>query len=237
MARKGIHPLAFVGAGCLVIIVIGVVVLAVLFKKGKDLVQDFTDNPAKAIAEMAVKSDPNLKLIKSDDATGTITFYDKRKEEEITVDWSAFKDGKLVVTQGDEVTSFEAGKDGAKITGPDGTTTFGGKEGLANLPDWVRTGTAGLTDLQSVTHQERTDRVAGMVTGKSAKPAKTLLAEIKESFEAAGYKEKTQNISTIEGTVRVISSLENEAEGRTLTYVAVEQDGGSQVTINYAQKK
>ena len=237
MSKKGIHPLAFVGAGCLVIIVIGVVVVAVLLKKGKDLVDDFTENPAKAIAEMAVKGDPNLTLVKSDDKAGTITFYDKRKQEEITVDWSAFKDGKLVVKQGEQVTSIEAGEGGAKIVGPDGTTTIGGSEGLKNLPAWVRPGTAGLTDLQSITHQEAADRVAGMVSGKSAKPAETLLAEIKQSFEAVGYKETSQATTRTEGVLRAFATFENEAEKRVLNYVVMEKDGASQVTVNYSQKK
>lgn len=232
VAKKGIHPLVFVGGGCLVVIVIGVVVVAVVFNKGKGFLDDFRENPGKVVAEMAVKNNPDLDFRSTDEEAGTITFFDRKKQKEITVDWSQFKDGKLVVREGEETTTVEAGEGGATITGPDGTTTIGGGGGVEELPEWLEV-PEGITNWRSGARQEQADgKVSGYVTGESSKPVAELSGEVESKLTAAGFTAKAK--SQIGG--RTLLAFEDDAKQRSVSITLTEAADTTTVTIAYHQR-
>ena len=94
-------PIAKVGIGCGILLVIGVIVVALLIgwcqRSVGDLMRDFSENPERATAEMIVRLNPEIDLVETDDDAGTITFRDKSGKE-TTVTWADLAEGRLTVT-------------------------------------------------------------------------------------------------------------------------------------------
>ena len=67
-------PIAWIGIGCGVIILIGVIVVLgagiFVFDKASDFAEDFSENPAAFAAETIVRLNPELELVESDRESG-----------------------------------------------------------------------------------------------------------------------------------------------------------------------
>ncbi len=130
-----------------VLIVIGVV--AVLFMGGcaacvwylgsiaSEVAADFEANPARAAAELAVRVNPDLELVSSDDDAGTITVRNTGSGEELTVDFSEIADGNFSFATEEGELSVNAAEGTAVATAPDGTVTTFGRSTLDDLDDWI----------------------------------------------------------------------------------------------------
>lgn len=137
-------PLAWIGIGCGVIILIGVIVVLgagiFVYDKASDFVEDFSENPAAAAAETIVRLNPELDLVESDREGGTITIREKSSGKELTFNYEDIEEGRFSFESSDgERASFDArGEDGVlKIETEDGTTTIGATGSGIELPEWL----------------------------------------------------------------------------------------------------
>ncbi len=141
-AKKGMGPLAWIAIGCVGVILLGIVAVGVggffVAKKGKEFVEEMEDNPAKKMAEMAIKMNPDTDFIESDEET--VTF--EKDGERMTLSFADIQDGKFSVTGPDGATSNIAiGPGGVSGTtdGEDGEEVnfniFGGGGDTSNVPD------------------------------------------------------------------------------------------------------
>jgi hypothetical protein len=121
--KKPVSTMAKVGIGCGIAAILGVVLAVLLVgmctKKLGDVAKDFSANPERAAAEMIVKLNPDIELVKTDDAAQTITYRDKATGKETTISWSDLKEGKLTMTD----------SEGGEIS-------LGGTD-LSSVPEWV----------------------------------------------------------------------------------------------------
>jgi hypothetical protein len=93
--KKGMGPLAWIGIGCGVIVVIGFIVMAAgayLFKT--KVVDPFQKNPGMAAAKLVVQANPDLELVSADDNTQTLTIRDKKTNETLTMSLDDVKNGR-----------------------------------------------------------------------------------------------------------------------------------------------
>ncbi len=228
--KKGIPPLAIVGVGCLVLVIVAAIAFTVLLKRGVDYVKDVAENPAK-LAEFAVKGDPNLEFLSSDDAKKTITFRDKRSGKESTISWDKVMEGKITVETDGQTTTVD-GQGGTAITkGPDGTSTVG-LGGLEKLPKWFEM-PEGLSNWKSSTHTEKANgQVSGFIIGQSARPMNELVTAFEESLAAAGFQRQSKS----EISDRVVLFYDAREKKRSLHITILRQKGKIAVTIGYGQK-
>ena len=136
--KKGLGLLAWILIGCLGLG--GIAFAGALFIANK--VSEFGKNPAKAIAELAVKSDPDLEVIDSDDSAGTLTIRNKDTGEVATFDWSGIREGKLRFesAEGEATIDTKAiDQEGAimTITDDQGRQTTIAAGGDQDAPEWV----------------------------------------------------------------------------------------------------
>ncbi|HEX6898233.1 MAG TPA: hypothetical protein VF789_00900 [Thermoanaerobaculia bacterium] len=180
--RKGLGPLAWVGIGCGVLLVIGMVLVAAGGWFAKKQIDKFADNPGFAAAELAVRANPDLEVVNSDREKNTLTVRNKKTGEVLTFNGEDLKDGKLTVTnEKGETVDFSASQEGVKITNEKGeVSTFGATEGgPKNLPSWVpvypggtvqgtmdSTTGEGRTVIFTVSSQDAVDTVATFYEGK-----------------------------------------------------------------------
>ena len=87
--KKGLSTGAKIAIGCGAVIVLGAIAMMLLLgwgvSKAKEYAEEFEENPAKAVAETAVRVNPELDLVSTDDEAGTITFRNDRTGEEATI--------------------------------------------------------------------------------------------------------------------------------------------------------
>jgi hypothetical protein len=167
--KKGFSPMAWVLIGCVGLIVVFAIVIFAggLFvtKKAADFIEENKDNPTKAIAEMAVKMNPDLDYIESDDETVT---FENEKGQVVTMSFKDIEEGKFSFeTEGGEGGSISFGPDGISGTGTgeDGEETdfavFGGAD-TSNVPEEVKFPEA--DDFGATMTQRSDSQASGMIT-------------------------------------------------------------------------
>lgn len=256
--KKGLSGWAWVAIGCAgVILVAGIAFVGLgvfAFNKGKEmvkdkagvesfdeLVQDLQDNPARVAAEVAVRTNPDLELVSTDDQAGTITFTNTRTGEKATLNFEDIAEGRFSMTTDegefrvDAAGGGDGGDGGVIMSGPQGESRFGASTDLSDVPEWVPS-YPGATDIQSTMHSTTADgAVMGALSAKSTDGAQQVTDHYKDVFEDRGYTIGSQSVSR-SGDDAYGSINADLGEGRSIAVVVVEQTGATQIIINYAQK-
>jgi hypothetical protein len=166
-AKTGMSPLAWIGIGCVVIIICAGLALGVMGWLAKRAVDKFAKNPTMTAAELMVRANPDLELVSKDEKANSITVRDKKTGEVTTFSADDAKNGKFSVKTDKgsatfdassgtgvnvkatddkgQVTTFNAGANGngglaMKSTDAQGhVTTFNANSGGTpqNLPSWL----------------------------------------------------------------------------------------------------
>ncbi len=254
--KKGLSPWAWVAIGCGGLLVVGFLVIASLtafvFKKGKDMVQEATgsdslqeivqkleDNPAKAAAELAIRVNPDLELIETNDEAGTITFRNTKKGEEATVNFEDIAEGRLSITTGEgefSVSADDTSAGGVTFKGPEGEARFGASTDLSDVPNWVPLYPGG-SDTQSSFHSSSGEGTMGALTSKTSDGPQAVVDHYKKVFEDEGYEIGAQSMTTTgQGAFGAISG-EIVGEGKTINVVVMGEGAETTVTVNYNLKQ
>lgn len=241
--KKGLSTLAWVGIGCGVLALIGVVALVAIVgfgvSKAKDVVGDFQDNPAKAAALLAVRVNPDLELVSTDDAAGTMTVRDVRDGKEFTLDFEEIAEGRFSVTTEDGEFSVDGSEaqsgGGVTVRGPDGETRIGAVADLSQVPGWVPRYPAA-DDLTSSYHSTAGGETSGAVSGTTSDTLDEVISWYRTTLEGNGYEVSTQTLGSGDSAFASLSG-EHEGDGRTVT-VMVNRDssGPNRMTVTYSGK-
>ncbi len=255
-AKKGLPPWAWLAIGCGGLIVVSVVVFLLLgmfvFSKGKDMFEEATgsgsvsgfmeslqEDPIRTAAEAMIRMNPDLDLISTDKAAGTITFRDNTSGEEATLNFEDIAEGRFSTTTDEgnfTIDATEGSQGGMTFTGPEGEARFGASTDLSSIPDWVPS-YPGATDIQGTMSASTADGVMGAFTGKTSDSAQKVVDHFKSLFEGLGFKIGAESMTRIgEESLGAITG-ELAVEGRSINIMVLESDEGSVVTINYHQKK
>jgi hypothetical protein len=219
-----------IGCGCLALL-IGAGVAAFTFYVGKKA-YDTVSDPAKA-AEWMISQDPNLEVVKTDSAAGTITYRNKTTGETTTINFADLKEGKLTVQDKDGNTVLDTsqmtdGSGNIKITGPDGQTMTIGGDG--DLPSWVPV-YPNVTETSQSGEAATGDTVMGVASQKTADSVDTVKTYYEGYLPGDGY---TINSNVSAGGAVLISASK---EGKTVNIAVGTSGGTTYVTINYQGPK
>ena len=262
--KKGLHPLAWVGigCGCLLLIGVGLFVSGVGFAvfKGKQMVDEFQENPEASTARLIALANPDLELVETNDEDGTVTFRNTKEDKEFTVDYDDIKDGKLTIQTEEGEMSFEAqgGEDGGSFTfqdasgetttvdvqtqgdeagtvtvqGPDGETRYGANLGMDDVPDWVPL-YPGADQSQSNFSASGSEGQAGMLTLSTSDSTDDVMEHFKKVLEDAGYTVEHNTVTM--GTGQEGGSVSGTKDGGYTVSVIVGRDSGSDQTSAVVQ--
>lgn len=244
--KKGLSGLAFAGIGCGALLVMGGVVMLVLIGKGcqmaKDFASDVQKNPARAAAELAVKMNPDLELVRTDDAKGEITVRQKSNGEEITLSFDDIAKGKFTVrnSKGEE-TSVDAGSANGEgkivVKGANGeTTTFGAGANMQAPPAWLPAYPGATSDQSGGFRAENGGKVSGVSTVQTADDVQKVKAFYDSKLKEAGFKTEITE-SDIGGQSTAMIHAQIEADGKTASIVITTQDGKTQIVTQYEGPK
>lgn len=256
--KKGLSPLAWIAiviGGVVVVGFIGMAALGVfLFRQGREVVREatgtesvgeffenFRDDPARTGAEAMIRMNPELDLIRTDDAAGTITFRNNQTGEEATLNFTDIAEGRFTMTtrEGEFSVDASAGADGAAsegggvtVKGPEGETRFGTIASVTDVPDWVPVYPGG-GETQSAYQTTTGDGLSGAVSSKTTDDVQTVVDHYKKLFEDTGYAIGTQSLTQSgDGAVGSIAAELPENE-RSINVIVIQQGDETQIMLNY----
>lgn len=238
-AKKKISPWVWVLGGCLVLVLLVLLLMGActwfVADKAKDIAADFEANPAKAAAELAVRINPDLELVSTDEETGTMTVLQKSTGKEITLDFDEIAEGRFSfeTEEGTSSISFDTeGEGGLTVEGPDGTTTFGASAG-AELPAWIAV-YPGSSEPQGTYSSTTGEQRSGSVSFRTGDPVARVLEFYERSFKAAGL-EVRKTTFTAQGSAGGTLSGSSQEPQRTVTVMVNEEDGETAIAVTYSE--
>ena len=225
--------------GCLVLVLLVLLLMGgctwFLADKAKDMAADFEANPAKAAAEMAVRVNPDLELVSSDEEAGTMTVLQKSTGKEVTLDFDEIAEGRFSfeTDEGKSSISFDPeGEGGITMEGPDGTTTFGATAG-DDLPAWIAV-YPGASEPQGAFSSTTGDQRAGAVSFSTGDPVARVLEFYERSLKAAGL-EVSKTTFTAQGSDGGMLNGTSKDPQRSVTVMVNDEDGETAIAVNYTE--
>ncbi len=241
--RKGLHPLAWVGIGCGVILVIVVIAMLIggffLARTVKNVAEDFEDNPGLATARLVVKASPELEEVETDEAAGTMTIRNKKTGELITVNFDDIKEGRFSWTaDGEEVTvdvsDAESGTVKIESSDGDGFQLTTGDAVDEEIPDWVPVYPG--TEPKNRGSMKTDEMVSGNYTTTTDDGVDEVLEYFQETLKSAGYDVSINTFSSDDtGGGMINGSL--GSEGKSVVVVVGSDDGATGITVTHSIKK
>jgi hypothetical protein len=239
--KKGMSPLAWVGIGCGVIVVIAVIGFGIMGYLAKKQFDKFSDNPTMAAAELAIKIHPDYEMVSKDEDASTLTIKDVKTGEVMTLDAENIKNGEFKVTTKDGTVTMDAdgGEEGGSltVTGDNGEkATFQGGAGAAeNRPSWVPVYPGGTTEgaFEATTDTERSAAFT-MTTQDS-------VAKVMEYYEtqlkAAGFTTQKASFEAEGKTSGTVSGTTADQKRTVSAMITTGDQGGTQATVSFVEKK
>jgi hypothetical protein len=238
--RKGLHPLAWVGIGCGVILVIVVAALVVggffLARTVKDVAKDFEDNPGLAAARFVVKATPELEEVAVDEAAGTMTVRNTKTGEVITVNFEDIKNGRFSWTvDGEEVTVDVSEAEGGTVkiesSKGEGFALSTGAAVSEDIPDWVPVYPGAEPASRSM--MTSGEGVTGSFQIETGDAVSDVIAFYRDRLKAAGF-EITVNTFSGEGSEGGMVQATVEAEQRSVMVMISREAGPTQASVTYS---
>lgn len=243
-AKQGMSTLVKVLLGCGLLLLLGVgscfVVSGYFLKKGVNKLESFAkemeENPDAALvrgAALTLRLNPEIEVLSSDPAGGTITVKEKSTGKVVTFNLEEIKAGKFSITTDGEETRVDmnAGTDGAtlQISNEQGTATWG--VGTKAPPDWIPTYPGGRAD--SLASIEANGERSGSFSVNTDDAPDAVLSFFQEKLRAGGFEVQLATMN-VDGAPS--GTLTASSGKRSVTVTAAAQDGATQALVTYNEK-
>jgi hypothetical protein len=238
--KKGPSGLAMAGIGCGGLLLIAMVGAGLLVLKGcqkaQEMAADFQKNPAKAAAMFALKANPDVEVVSADDAKGEITIKDKKSGEVTTLSFNDISQGRISMknSKGEEMSIDASGaKDGKVVMkGPNGQTVIGA--GAAEpAPSWVPA-YPGMKSDSGALNVSRNDKKAGIIMSYTTDDPAKVKDFYESQLKAAGFQTEAKlvNVGNLgSGNVKA----EKAATAQKVTIVITGENGRTSIATNYEE--
>ena len=240
--KKGLSPIAWVGIGCGVIVVIAVIIIGGgLFWVGNKA-KEFASDPAAA-AEFIINAHPDMEHVSTDRDNGTITIKNTSSGEVATLNFEDVQQGRFSVTgaDGSEVFSIDSNTDstdgGVAIrSGNDGEIKIGGAASMDDVPAWVPVYPNTLKSTTTMNRKSPEGKASGMLAFEVSDEIATITEHYKGLLEENGYSVDERTISAGGVASQSIITATHPADGYSLNIIAGEANGKRTLMINYEEK-
>lgn len=241
--KKGLSPLAWVGIGCGALVLIGVLVVGGMAIVGgmfvKKQVEKFEKNPTMAAAELMVRANPDLELVKSDAEKSTLTIRDKKTGETLTINAEDAKEGKWTFSDGKGKTAnVNVSAEGLQVTNEKGeVTTLGAVEGgPKNLPSWVPVYPGGT--VQGTMDSTSSEGRAVAFTVASTNSVDEMASFYESKLKEAGLTvEKTNVSSNDQASTSILNGKSGDGKREVMVMISKGQDQATQAVVTVSDKK
>lgn len=134
-------PLAWIGIGCVVIIILAGIAMGIMGWMAKRAIEKYGKNPGMAAAVLMVKANPDLELVSTDEKANSIVVKNKKTGETMTMTADANGKFSFKNDKGETATFDASSGNGVSIKSTDEkgqVATFNAGAGTPqNLPSWL----------------------------------------------------------------------------------------------------
>jgi hypothetical protein len=230
--------------GCGGLILIGVVAAVIFFyfvaNKAQEMAGEMQRNPGFAAAKLAVQMNPDVVLVSSDEAKGTLTIRDKKTGQTVTVNFQKVGDGGKVTFTGDDGEEASISASGSDSTGSveiksnKGSVVIGGGGTLPDLPSWMPNYPG--SNAQGVFSGKTSEEdVLSYHFITSDSPAE-VMSFYEDKLENEGLRVTTTNTTLSGRASGGTVTAESSDKRRVATIVVVSSMEGTQVRLNVVSK-
>ncbi len=233
--RKGLPWFAWVGIGCGVLIILGVVAIAGLGlfvgSKVKDLAEDFEDRPVYTTAAAIARFNPEIELVEADEEKQIVTMRSVKTGEVMTFHLDDIKSGNFSFEKDGERVDVSTGGNGVTVTSDEGTTRFGAGTGT-DLPDWLPVPRGASTKVGYTANNDTES--SGLAQLQDFGSSEDVLDFYRRELKGQGYELAEQNMSS--GTTAISSvTASKKSPKRTITVTSNRNgDEAEEITITYS---
>ena len=237
--KKGMSPLAWIGIGCVVILIFCGIAVGVMGWFAHRAIDKFAKNPGMAAAELAVKMNPDLELVNADEKTNTITIKDKKTGEVTTVSAEDAKNGKWSVKNDKGTATFDAsGGNGMTMKATDDkgqVTTFNAGTGSPqNLPSWLPVYPGGTVQGTYDTTNNEGRTAAFTVSTKDT--TDKVLEYYDAQLKSAGLKTEKSTFTTNGQTGGTVTGKSDDGKREASVIISSAADG-THAVVSFQEKK
>lgn len=240
--KKGMSPLAWVGVGCIVLLVLAGIAVGVMGWFAKRAVDKFAENPTMTAAELMVRANPDLELVSSDKKNNTLTIKDKKTGKVTTLSAEKAKNGDFsgfkIESEDGGTATFQTGENGLSVQSTDEkgqVSTFNAGAGTPqNLPSWLPA-YPGATIQGTLDTTNDEGRSAAFTVSTKDDPAK-VLDYYESQFKGAGLKAEKTTTTTNGQTGGTVSAKSDDGKREASVLVSSTGDG-TQALVSFTDKK
>ncbi len=235
---KKTSPFVWILAGCGGIMIAALLALLAggVFVAHK--VKQAGAHPEMAVAKLIAAANPDVEVVSSDEAKGTLTLRNRKTGEEVTMNLADIKNGKIQFeNEKGETVSVDAKGDGTsgkfEVRSKEGSMTIGADAGK-DIPGWVPL--YGGEKPQGAWSSRKGDEVSGTFSLSTSDDAGKVLDFYAAALARAGFTVKRNTMSS-DGTVSG-GILTGEADGgaRSVSVTVSSDDGSTSVMVGYGTK-
>jgi hypothetical protein len=237
--KKGLSPIAWIGIGCLGILILGGVAATLLgifvFHKAKQVASEMEEDPVAATAKVLAAAHPDIEFVSADKEGRTVTFRDAKSGEELTFGYDDIEQGRVTFSSEGKTATIDVETDegkegGVTITTDDGRATFRASAELENIPEWVPL-YPGSTP-KGTFASEAGELRAGAFSFTTGDGLEDVLDYFAAEIERAGLKVMSRSTAGDGGLLVAASS----DESRGLNVMVSKGGDGLEVVVNFTEK-
>ncbi len=237
--KKGLSPLAWIGIGCLGLLVIGGIVATVITvfvaRKVSQVASEMEEDPVAATAKLLAAANPEIELVATDKENRTVTFREVSTGKEITFGYDDIEEGRVSFSSGSETAELEVtgedGSGGITVKTSEGTATFSAGGDASDIPDWVPVfpGAVAANNFAA----ESDGQLTGTFSFTTDSDIESILNHYDAEAQPAGLETKSRT-ATADGAIWIGASPD---DSRGLTVMASSRDGGLEVVVSFTEKR
>ncbi|MBK9795336.1 MAG: DUF4339 domain-containing protein [Holophagaceae bacterium] len=220
-----VWPWILGGCGVLLLLVLLGGIGIAMWMRSK--VGDLQRNPAVAAAELLVRANPELEVVSTDYAKGTLTVRNRKSGETLTMDAADIKQGRLSFRdeKGSEIRfkGPEGGSGVVQIQGPEGQTSIGAGTKV-QAPSWLPTYPA--TPVEGLMSLAGKDGITGTIVQKTQDSTAQVMESFEKALKAGGFEVNTIRnpeggivIGEWKGMKRHVMATIGRSQGQTVATV------------------
>jgi hypothetical protein len=191
-------------------------------------------NPGYATAKLGFTMDPDLSIVKSDDATGTLTVYNKKNGKTITYRFDPQKKSMVVVDENGKESSVNISGSGSsasmEVNSPEGSVKIG--SGADGPPSWVPV-YPGSTPQNTMSINENGKR-SGTYSLVTQDSVDKVLSYYTDALKSNGLSAST---TTFNSNGKTGGSVTGEDTGRSVGVIVSSENDGTHVAVTFGEKK
>jgi len=243
--QKGLSGLAIAGIGCAGLFVVAGIAGFLLIQKGcqkvSQIVQDSGGQPVKTAAQLAVMANPDLEVVSTDEAKGTMTLRQKSNGHVMTIPVTEAAQGRFSVQDAEgkrtEV-SVGNGPDGGgtlTVEGPDGKMAVSSAGADAPMPAWVP-GYPGAQTQPGGMRAETPEGISGNATFTTTDPAAKVRQHYETALKQQGFTTEVASFGSGDAETTSITATKNDGK-TTVNLVITAETGQTTVMTTYQGPK